>query len=41
VLGVADATTGMAGSQRWLHILLALAALAADWLLVQTLFALR
>lgn len=41
VLGVADATTGMADSLRWLHILLALAALAADWLLIQTLFALR
>lgn len=41
VLGVADVTAGMAGSQRWAHILLALGALATDWLLIQTLFALR
>lgn len=41
VLGVADATAGMAGSQRWIHILVALGALATDWLLIQTLFALR
>ena len=31
----------MAGLERCLHILLALAALTANWLLIQTLFALR
>jgi uncharacterized membrane protein len=41
VLLVSDATPGMEGPRRWLHILLALGALTANWLLIQTLFALR
>lgn len=41
VLLVSDATAGMEGPGRWLQILLALGALTANWLLIQTLFALR
>lgn len=41
VLLVTDAARGMSGLARWGHIALALAALAATWLLIQTVFALR
>lgn len=41
VLLVTDAARGMAGAARWGHIGLALAALLATWLLIQTVFALR
>ena len=41
VLLVTDAARTLAGPARWSHIVLALAALAATWLLIQTVFALR
>jgi uncharacterized membrane protein len=41
VLLVTDAARTLAGVARWTHIGLALAALAASWLLIQTVFALR
>lgn len=41
VLLVTDAARTLAGLARWTHIGLALAALAASWLLIQTVFALR
>lgn len=41
VLLVTEAARGMSGLARWGHIGLALAALAATWLLIQTVFALR
>ncbi len=41
VLLVTDAARALAGPARWLHIALALATLAATWLLIQTVFALR
>lgn len=41
VLLVTDAARTLAGVARWAHIGLALAALAATWLLMQTVFALR
>ena len=41
VLLVTEAARAMSGLSRWLHIGLALAALAVTWLLIQTVFALR
>jgi uncharacterized membrane protein len=41
VLLVTDAARSLNGAARWLHIGLALAALAVTWLLIQTVFALR
>lgn len=41
VLLVTDAARSLAGAARWAHIGLALATLAATWMLVQTVFALR
>lgn len=41
VLMVTDAAKALAGVERWSHIGLALAALAATWLLIQTVYALR
>ncbi len=41
VLLVTDAARALHGLARWLHIGLALATLAATWLLIQTVFALR
>ena len=41
VLLVTDAARSLSGAPRWLHIGLALAALAVTWLLIQTVFALR
>lgn len=41
VLLVTDAARALTGAARWLHIALALVALAATWLLIQTVFALR
>jgi uncharacterized membrane protein len=41
VLLVTDAARTLAGVARWAHIGLALATLAATWLLIQTVFALR
>lgn len=41
VLLVTDAARALAGPARWGHIALALAALGATWLLIQTVFALR
>lgn len=41
VLLMIDAARTLAGVARWAHIGLALAALAATWLLIQTVFALR
>lgn len=41
VLLVTDAARTLSGVARWIHIGLALAALAATWLLIQTVFALR
>jgi uncharacterized membrane protein len=41
VLTIADAANSMHGLDRWLHIALALAALAINWLLIQAIFALR
>lgn len=41
VLLVTDAARALAGLARWGHIALALAALGATWLLIQTVFALR
>lgn len=41
VLLVTDASRAMSGAARWWHIVLALTALAATWLLIQTVFALR
>jgi uncharacterized membrane protein len=41
VLTIANAASSMHGSERWLHIALALAALAINWLLIQAIFALR
>jgi uncharacterized membrane protein len=41
VLLVTDAARTLAGLARWTHIGLALATLAASWLLIQTVFALR
>ncbi|MCA1979898.1 MAG: DUF1345 domain-containing protein, partial [Thiobacillus sp.] len=38
---VTDAARALAGPARWGHIALALAALGATWLLIQTVFALR
>ncbi|MHB9020390.1 MAG: DUF1345 domain-containing protein [Halothiobacillus sp.] len=39
ILQVSEATKALAGFSRWLHILLAFAALAANWLLIQSIFA--
>jgi uncharacterized membrane protein len=41
VLLVTDAARALAGMARWLHLVLALAVLAATWLLIQTVYALR
>lgn len=41
VLLVTDAARGMSSTARWAHILLALTALLATWLIIQTVFALR
>ncbi len=40
VLQVSEATKTLAGLGRWFHILLAFAALTANWFLIQTIFAL-
>ncbi len=41
VLLLADAARAMSGMERWLHILLALSALASNWLMLQSIFAIR
>jgi uncharacterized membrane protein len=40
ILQVSEATKTLVGAARWLHILLAFAALTANWFLIQTIFAL-
>ena len=40
ILQVSEATKTLTGAARWLHILLAFAALTANWLVIQTIFAL-
>lgn len=40
ILQVSDATKSLTGASRWMHILLAFSALTANWLMIQTIFAL-
>ncbi|HQS01980.1 MAG: hypothetical protein B7Y07_01190 [Halothiobacillus sp. 24-54-40] len=40
ILQVSEATKALTGFTRWMHILLAFAALTANWLMIQTIFAL-